>query len=221
VKARYKAVIFDCDGTLLDTLADIAAAMNAALAARGWPELPVENYRAKVGWGILRLAELAMPEDAEREAARELAEEAARIMAEASPAARPYPGIAELLDELADKKIKIAVMSNKPEAALKKTLRACFPDLSFDAIVGAREGVAVKPDPEAVWDMLAEVGASPHETLFVGDSDVDILTARNSGCYPVGVSWGFRPRETLEKAGAARVIDRPQEIWDAIYGGGK
>jgi len=220
MNVKYKSVIFDCDGTLIDTIEDIAGAANRALELQGYPTLPVRSYLEKVGWGIFRLAELSLPEAARgRENIEKLAPEIEKCMAEAAEGeslAKAYPGIARLLAELKSKKIKIAVMSNKPDAVLRHVMQDFFPDVAFDAVCGLRPDAAPKPDPAGTWEMLAELGQSPHETIFVGDSEIDIQTARNSGCYPLGVTWGFRSRAVLESAGAAGIIDSPDEIWDLL-----
>jgi len=220
MNVKYKSVIFDCDGTLIDTLADIAAAMNHALAAHGFPELPVAEYREKVGWGIERLAALALPEDARSdENSAKLAEAAAAFMEGQPPEkslSKSYPGMRELLSELKARRIKIGVLSNKVDSVLHSMMHDFFSPVVFDAMCGLRPGVAPKPDPAAAWEMLAEMGKNPHETVFVGDSEVDMETAKNSGCYPLGVSWGFRSKAALAAAGAVRVIDRPDELWDIL-----
>ena len=218
--AKYKVVIFDFDGTLVDTLADIAAAMNHALSAHGFPVLRAEEYRDKLGWGVFRLATLAMPESARTdENSRKLGNHALRFLEEL-PAektlSKPYPGIRELLKELKARKTLLAVLSNKSNSLLQQLTHDFFSPLEFDAVCGLRLGVAPKPDPAAVWEILADMGASPHEAIFAGDSEVDMETARSAGCYPLGVSWGFRSRDILAKAGAARIIDKPEDLWGVV-----
>jgi len=212
---KYQCVIFDCDGTLVDTLKDIAAAMNQALAAHGFPPADM------VGWGIVRLAELVLPENARAAETVGTVAASAKNFMEGQPAdqclSRPYPGIRELIAELSQmKKIKTAVISNKPDSVLRRLMDDLFGPRAFDAVCGLRPGIPAKPDPSAVWELLAELGANPHDAVFAGDSEIDMETAKNAGCYPLGVSWGFRSRATLEKAGAARIIDRPDEIWELI-----
>jgi len=220
MNTKYGSVIFDCDGTLIDTLEDIALAMNRALQTHGFPALRAEEYRDKVGWGIVKTAALALPEEARTEENSQKVGSLATRLMEEQPAeeslSRAYPGVGELLAELQARKIKIAVLSNKVDAALRRVMRDFFPPITFDAICGLRPGVAPKPDPAAAWEMLAEMGRNPHETIFVGDSEIDMETALNSGCFPLGVTWGFRSRATLEKAGAARIIDVPDEIWELL-----
>jgi phosphoglycolate phosphatase len=215
---QYTCVIFDCDGTLVDTLQDIAASMNKSLALRGLPPVPLENYRGMVGWGIVKLAFNALPEEERSdEIVAQAAADATRFYgADPLVHSRPYPGMAELAAELRSRKIKTAVLSNKPDPVLRKVIDGLFPPGTFDAVRGDRPGEARKPDPALVWELLVELDRDPGSTLFMGDSEIDMETAKNAGCYPLGVSWGFRPRSTLEAAGAARIIDRPEEVWELL-----
>jgi phosphoglycolate phosphatase len=210
----YSCVLFGLDGTLVDTLADIAAAMNHALAKHGQPPLEPEAYRPLVGNGIRRLAYDALPERAKADAlAQAVAAEAARYYAE-HPAdyARPYPGIVQAVGELKRRKVKTAVLSNKPDAVTQLVIAALFPAELFDGVAGERPGVARKPDPESSWELLAALDRTPRQTMFVGDSEVDMQTARNIGCLPVGVRWGFRTAAAIKEAGAALILNRPEEI---------
>jgi phosphoglycolate phosphatase len=129
---------------------------------------------------------------------------------------RPYPGISGLLAGLSRLKIRCAVLSNKPDAVARLVIKRLFPPDSFDLVQGEIPGVPRKPDPAAAWDMLVGLGCTPREAVFMGDSEVDMETARNIGCFPLGVSWGFRSVETLEKAGAARIIRAPEELLGLI-----
>ena len=228
---KYRCIIFDCDGTLLDTLEDIAAAMNHALNVHGFPVVPPEKYRDMVGWGIFRLAANALPEDARTEAnIQTLGDYATRFMEkqpEEQSLTRPYPGIREFLAELSGQtaqtkqharsgRIATAVLSNKPDSILRNIITKLFYPFEFDVICGMRPGIVPKPDPSGVWEILVNMDCSPGDAIFAGDSEIDIETARNAGCYPLGVSWGFRSRATLESAGAARIIDKPDEIWELL-----
>ncbi|MDR0464958.1 MAG: HAD family hydrolase [Treponema sp.] len=217
---KYKCVIFDCDGTLLDTLGDIACAMNKALVLHGYPLIPQIQYRDMVGWGIYKLAELSLPQEARTDSnIKTLADCAAHFMEEENKSlTKPYPGIAEMLSKLSDiklphtKKLSLAVLSNKPDSVLRQVVKNFFPYIYFDAVYGMRPGMKPKPEPEMTWELLAEIDCLPQDAIFAGDSEVDIETARNAGCFPLGVSWGFRSREKLEEAGAARIIDKPGEL---------
>jgi phosphoglycolate phosphatase len=209
---RFKCVIFDLDGTLVNTLEDIALAMNAALRERGYPALPAGAYAGIVGNGIRRLAYLAMG-GGDETAAGELAERAAQLYAE-----RPvvhsgiYPGVQELLFALRDLRIRTAVLTNKPDPVARMVISRLFPPGAFEAVQGETPGVPRKPDPASTWELLMKLDVTPRETIFAGDSEVDLETARAAECSPVLVSWGFRSREALEKAGAPRIIDRPEEL---------
>ena len=216
---KYSCVIFDCDGTLVDTLEDIAASMNRSLALHGFPAVSPEKYNEMAGWGIVKLASLAMPEnERNEETVQKVAAEAVRIYSE-QPLARskPYPGIPELIGELrGHKKMKLAVLSNKPDPVLRQVIGGLFTPGTFDAIHGERPGRPRKPEPSLVWELLVNLDREPRDTLLAGDSEIDIKTARNAGCFPLGVSWGFRQRGTLEAAGAARIIDSPGEMWEVL-----
>ena len=174
-----KLVIFDLDGTLLDTIADLAAATNFALTQY---ELPTHNegeYKFFVGNGINKLFERALPEDK-----RNLS--------------KPYPGMNSLLSDLQKNNIQIAVASNKYQAAAVKLVKQFFPDIDFCEILGQREGVPSKPDPTIVNEISEHAGICKKEIVYVGDSCVDMETGKNAGVKTVGVSWGFRPRTELE-----------------------
>jgi phosphoglycolate phosphatase len=214
---KYGCVIFDLDGTLVDTLGDIAASMNRALEGRGFPPLPVESYKKIVGWGIRRLAFNALPEqDRNEETAALVAEEAQRFYA-AKPLvhSRPYPGVADLVAELRRRKIRTAVLSNKPDPVSRLVVEGSFPRGAFDLVQGEIPSLPRKPNPAGAWEILVQLDRTPRETIFMGDSEIDMETAVNTGCFPLGAGWGFRP-ETLEKAGAARIIGKPGELLEML-----
>jgi phosphoglycolate phosphatase len=211
---NYHCVLFDLDGTLVDTIEDIAGAMNRALECHGFPVLPVERFPGMVGRGIGRLALDALPGDAKNEeTARQVAADAARFYTEKPLIhSKPYPGIRELVKTLGEMKVRTAVISNKPDAITRLVVEGLFPAGSFRVVQGEKAGVPRKPDPSSVWEMLVRLDGSPRETVLAGDSEVDMETARNAGCFALGVSWGFRPRRILEEAGAALIVDRPEDI---------
>ena len=216
MKPRYKGVIFDLDGTLVDTLEDIAASMNKALKHRGFPELTAGEYREKVGWGIERLAFLSLPEEIRNnEIAAQVAREAAAFYAE-TPLnySKPYPGILELISALKSKKVKTAVLTNKPDAAAQKVIAGLFPPEYFNYVKGEIFGDPRKPDPACVWELLMELELTPANIIFVGDSEIDMEIAIASGCFPMGVCWGYRSREIIVKAGARRIMETPEELLD-------
>ncbi|MDR1373637.1 MAG: HAD family hydrolase [Treponema sp.] len=214
MKAQFRCVIFDLDGTLVDTIDDIAGAMNSSLAAHAFPTLSPEDFTEKVGWGIRKLAYLALPAACRDDKTVEaVSSEAIRIYTKQPVVhSRPYPGIPELTAELKRRKIKTAVLTNKPDPVARLVVDSIFPPGSFDLIYGDLPGRPRKPDPAAAWEMLMKLDATPRETIFVGDSEVDIETARAASCHALGVSWGFRDREMLRRAGADRIIDNPEEL---------
>ncbi|MDR0723055.1 MAG: HAD family hydrolase [Treponema sp.] len=221
---NYKAIIFDLDGTLVNTLADIATSMNRSLELHGFPRVAPQEYRSKVGWGIHRLALLTLPpavrEGGDGESiAGVVAKDATRFYTEQPLVySTPYPGILELVAELKQRRFKTAVLTNKPDPVAHLVIDALFPPGSFTRIQGDRIGLPRKPDPRSTREILQALETSPEETLLVGDSEIDMETAHAVGCYAVGVSWGFRPRSVLEHSGAARIIHRPEELWGLCTG---
>ena len=209
-----KLAIFDLDGTLLDTVADLANATNQALAKCGYPTHPIEAYYQFVGNGINKLFARALPKEASTE------ENILRIRSLFIPyynehnadASRPYPGIVSLLLQLQREGIKIAVASNKYQQATEKLVRHFFPDICFAAVYGQRDGIPIKPDPTIVNDILQATGISPVDTIYIGDSGVDMQTALNAGVDSIGVTWGFRGEEELRQFGACHIVHSTDEI---------
>ena len=208
-----KLVIFDLDGTLLNTIADLAQSTNYALSRLGYPTHEEDAYPFMVGNGINKLFERALPE-AERNEANVL-----RVRAEFVPyydrhkadKSRPYEGIPQLLEQLQAQGLKLAVASNKYQAATELLIARYFPHIRWVAVLGQREGIPVKPDPAIVEDILQVAGVAKAEVLYVGDSGVDMQTARNAGVAACGVTWGFRPRSGLEAQSAADLGEHPEE----------
>ena len=211
---RKQLVIFDLDGTLLDTVADLANATNRALEHCGYPVHPVDAYYKFVGNGINKLFARALPEDSSNE------KNVLRIRSLFVPyynehnadCSRPYSGIMELLENLQSRGVQIAVASNKYHEATVKLVRHFFSGINFAVILGQREDVPIKPAPDIVYDILRETGIDVGETLYVGDSGVDMQTALNAGVESVGVTWGFRSEEELRECGAVHIVNRAEEI---------
>lgn len=216
----YQAVLFDLDGTLLDTLGDLAAAGNHALVAMGLAPHPVDAYRRMVGNGIPKLIERMLPAGA-GEATRAVAYElfSRHYAAHMADTTAPYPGIPQLLDELAARGAATAVVSNKDDAFTKKIAAQYFPRHAFTAVIGRRDGVPPKPDPASVRAALDAMGCAPGACLYVGDSDVDVLTAHNAGLPCCGALWGFRGRDELARAGAEFLAADAQELLQIILAG--
>ena len=194
---RTRAVIFDLDGTLADSLGDIAAAMNRTLQAHGFPEHPVAAYRTFVGEGVRKLVERALPPGAEGVREAFLAAYQADYGDHLLDATGLFPGIPEVLDALQSAGIPVGVLSNKPELPTRQMVDALCGRWSLRAVFGERPGVPRKPDPTSALALADALGAPPESVAFVGDTGVDMLTARAASMRPVGVLWGFRPKEVL------------------------
>lgn len=208
-----QAVLFDLDGTLVDTLGDLADATNEALRRRGFPEYPEEQYRQMVGNGARRLIERALGERCTPELTGQLLADFVRIYDEGClRRTAPYPGIPEAVTALKERGLRMAVVTNKPEEQAVKIVRHFFGPHVFICVVGGRPGRAAKPDPAAALEVLAALGVPPAAALFVGDSDVDMQTAHNAGMRSAGAVWGFRGEEELRRAGAGILLRKPVEI---------
>ena len=210
----YQTYIFDLDGTLLDTLGDLAASVNYAMRTHGMPEHTVDEVRCFVGNGVRRLMERAVPVGTAHpvfEAA--FATFRRHYMEHSLDTTRPYEGIPEMLYELKRRGRHTAVVSNKFDTATKELCRHFFAD-TIDVAVGEHEaeGIRKKPAPDTVLQALSLLGVGQEGTVYVGDSDVDILTARNSGLPCISVLWGFRDREFLLAHGAETFITQPSEL---------
>ncbi len=209
---RYSAAIFDLDGTLLNTLGDLCGAVNTALAAQGLPPITEEQTRERVGNGIRNLILRSLPEGAGDAAADQcLAVFRAHYEQRLHERTRPYEGIPALLRALREQGIKVAVLSNKYDPASKRLIAHFFPGL-VSLTLGERPGVPRKPDPTAVLEALEALGEQASDTLYIGDSGVDMQTAKNAGLDSAGVTWGFRSREVLVKNGAGVLIDHPSQL---------
>lgn len=206
------AVIFDLDGTLLNTLGDLRAATNHALEVRGLPPHSMEEIRQFIGNGIRLLICRAMPEgtpEAEIDAA--LDDFKAYYAAHIHDRTVPYDGIPQLLTALRKRGIKVAVLSNKIDSASQQLIEYFFPGKT-DVVFGEHVGVPRKPDPTSCQMVMQQLGVQPEQVLYVGDSGTDMQTAKNAGLYAVGVTWGFRSKEVLLKYGADVLVHRPEQI---------
>ena len=202
---KYDTIIWDLDGTLLDTLEDLAAAANAAMAAYGHPARSLEEIRAMVGNGVSNLILRALPEDRKDDHAGALAVFRTYYTAHYADKTRPYPGIAALLDDLCGRGAAMAVVSNKLDAVTKALCERCFGG-RIAAVVGDRPGLPRKPAPDSVALALAQLGRTGERAVYIGDSEVDIATARNAGLPCISVGWGFRPAQVLLDAGAGEIL---------------
>jgi phosphoglycolate phosphatase len=229
--SRFRAIMFDLDGTLADTLADLANATNAALAHLGCPTHPVESYRLMVGDGARQLCTRALPADRQT-----LVEDALRLMRQHYDAhcfdlTRLYPGITEVVGALGQRGFTLAVLSNKPDDFTRRMIAHYFgsrespPPPSplprkplpatigpFDIVRGQRAGVPLKPDPTSARQIADELAIPPSQWLYLGDTNTDMRTARAAGMHAGGVLWGFRDRAELEQAGAQTIVAEPTDL---------
>lgn len=210
----YSTYIFDLDGTLLDTLADLAASVNYALRTHGMPEHSIDDIRRFVGNGVRKLMERAIPNgEANPDFEATFATFRDHYMLHSLDTTQPYPGIPEALAELKAKGCKLAVVSNKMMAATVELCRHFFPD-TIEVAIGEHEaeGIRKKPAPDTVFAALRELGVDKSGAVYVGDSDVDVQTAANSGLPCISVLWGFRDRDFLIQHGAKTFISAPSEL---------
>ena len=214
----YTHVIFDLDGTLLNTIDDLTAAGNHVCAAHSWPTDTPDQFKRMVGSGIPTLVRRFAPDGlSDEEVAGALAEFSAYYNDHKADKTAPYPGIPELLAALKGAGIHMAVLSNKAHAFAGPVVEGYFPGI-FEAVQGALPDAPLKPDPTLLRALMEKIGATPETTLFVGDSDVDVLTGKNGGLTVCGVLWGFRDRPELEDAGADDIIERPKELAFIVTG---
>lgn len=216
--AHDQAVIFDLDGTLLDTLADIGNSANQVLADRNQPMHSLEAYRHFIGDGVATLFHRILPGDAPdsdliAECVLEFAVAYGRKWKENTSV---YPGVPELLGELTRREIPIAILSNKPHEFVGVCVGEFLSHWPFEPVLGQREGVPRKPDPAGVIDVCQALDVAPERCAYVGDSSVDMLTAKNSGTLAVGVAWGFRPVDELIEYGADRILEEPAQLLELV-----
>lgn len=200
---KYELVIFDLDGTLMDTIEDLGTAVNHSLSLRGLPLHSLEEYRGKVGHGIRDLVTKSLPEELRGDASyvdSALKDFREYYSSHIDVHTRPYAGMVELLEDLHKSGTRIAVASNKFQEGTETLIREFFPSISFAAVFGNKEGAPLKPDPVLVEEALKAAGASKEKAVMVGDSRTDILTAVGGGIGAMVVSWGFRPRQELINA---------------------
>ena len=218
---RLAAVMFDLDGTLLDTLADIAAGGNHALRELGRPVHPVSAYRQLAGQGAPWLIAHALGPGQQHLAARGLEIFKAYQLRHGLDQTQPYAGIPELLDALVSRGMPLAVLSNKPERATQEAVRLRLGRWRFAALAGHRGGGPLKPDPAGALEIAYRLGVEPERWLYLGDTKVDMVTALRAGMFAVGATWGFRDEAELRAAGAAAIVHHPGEVVGLVDAGGR
>jgi phosphoglycolate phosphatase len=213
-----KLVIFDLDGTLVNTIADLADSVNYALQTLGYPAQPYEKFPYFVGNGIYKLIERALPPESRDEQTIRAVKAVFMdyYMLHNTDKSTVYDGVGKLLRALAGKGVALAVASNKVHEATVAMIARLFPGIGFACVLGQRDGVPTKPNPAIVAEILQTASATPSETLYVGDSGVDMQTAHNAGITAVGVTWGLRPVEELRQNAADIIIDSPMELLEYL-----
>ncbi|HJD92032.1 HAD family hydrolase [Bacteroides coprosuis] len=213
-----KLAIFDLDGTLLNTIADLAASTNHALTQLGHPTHETDKYNFMVGNGINKLFERALPEGQKtQENISKMRSLFIAYYAEhLTDKSKPYEGILHVLESLTEKGIALAVATNKYQAGSETLIKHFFSHIPFKAVLGQREGIPTKPDPQVINEILQIVPVKNSEVLYIGDSDVDMQTAKNAQLIGCGVSWGFRPIEELQKYNPQFIVNTPLDILSII-----
>lgn len=210
-----RAVLFDLDGTLTDTIDDISDAMNRSLRLHGLPEWTVAEYCYLVGDGAKKLAERAV-RDRQELALSVQREYQSYYEAHTRVKSKPYDGVPEMLRALQERGVPLAVFSNKPDADTKNVVAHFFPEIAFKVVRGQVEGVPVKPDPTGALAVAQALGVAPGEVLYLGDTATDMGCALNAGMHPVGVLWGFRKEDELRTSGAEHIIAHPEEVFPLL-----
>lgn len=211
-----KAVLFDLDGTLVNSIYDIGSAMNVALESLGQPTFPIEQYYKMVGNGMKKLCQRALAEEQQHLQEELLRRYHARYLAHCCDDTVVYQGVPELLEQLHNRGYKLALITNKPADQAQKVMETLLPDAPLDVVWGQQPPFAVKPDPAVYHRVCDLLGVAPEETLYCGDSDVDILFAKNAGAKGLGCLWGFRGEEELKAAGADYLANMPLEILECL-----
>lgn len=213
---KYDVVIFDLDGTLIDTLEDLRDSVNYALDKFNMPNRNIDEIRSFVGNGIQRLVYKSVPDntsDGQKQAVLKAFKE--HYITNSMNKTRPYNGICELVRKLKEMGLGLAVVTNKTQDAALDIMNAFFKD-DFQVVIGQIDGVAQKPQPDGVWRAMELLGATKQNSIYIGDSEVDCLTAKNSEIPIIGVTWGFRGRKTLEENNADYIVDSPEEIINVL-----
>lgn len=213
---KYKLIIFDMDGTILNTLEDLTDSTNFALKENGFPIRDIQEIRRFVGNGIAKLIERAVPEGTSLEIVNKVLEDFTKhYKSHCADKTAPYEGIISLINELKKGDYQVAVVSNKADFAVQELCKQYFPNL-FDMAVGERVGVQKKPAPDMVNQVLQEMNIQREQSIYIGDSEVDVQTAQNAKMDMIAVTWGFRDKEELLSRGVTKCADTPEEVWKLL-----
>lgn len=212
-----KAVFFDLDGTLCDTLPDLTASLNYALRTFDLPVYNSDQVRGMIGNGVSRLCALALPPDRQELHPQILALFRAHYAAHCTDLTRPYPGVSDAVLALSERGILLGVLSNKPQVMSESVISGCFEKNLFKDVLGQTERLPLKPDPALFTETMQRHGLLSSETLYVGDSDTDLMFAKNAGVTAIGCAWGYRGKEFLLAHGARYVIDRPMDLLGFVF----
>ncbi len=215
---KYKAIIFDLDGTLLNSLEDIGNSMNIVLENRGYAVHDLDKYRYFVGSGIRQLVLRTLPEDKKSD---EVVDECVREFRDVynknwNIKTRPYEGVPEMLDEITNKGMKKAILSNKPDDFTKMCVDELLTAWTFKNVIGINDNNPPKPDPKGALDISERFRIKPEYFLFVGDTSIDMQTATSAGMFPIGALWGFRSKEELTESGAQALIEHPLDLLNLL-----
>ena len=219
IQHTYRAAIFDLDGTLVNSLDDLADSANAMLSSYGVPTHPVDPYRYFVGNGSRKLIERCLPKEQGSDPAfvdEALARYKEIYAQHTQDKTRPYDGIQDMLDELQRRHIPLGICTNKHQSAAEDIVNAMFPAGTFQSIMGDQPSLPRKPDPKKVLMIAEKFGVGPSAVAYFGDTSVDMDTAKNAGFFPVGVLWGFRPKEELVEHGAKVLLEKPMELFEKV-----
>ena len=213
-----KAVIFDLDGTLLNSLIDIAESVNYVLRKYNLPQHKFDDYKYMIGNGVEVLVKKALPDNISKEDFEKYYKEISEVYRENQMnKTHPYDGIKDMLQGLKDKGVKINILSNKPDNFTQEVVKHYFPEFEFAVIRGALPDVPKKPAPDAVYSIVEQNGIDKQDFLYVGDTSTDMQTAKNAGLTAVGVLWGYRNEQELKENGADYIISKPEELLGLIY----